>query len=53
MQSQGKLPGYQMLGAIIDGPQGMVFFKLTGPQAAVTAAAKDFDAMLASLHAQH
>lgn len=53
MQSQGKLPGYQMLGAIIDGPQGMVFFKLTGPKAAVAAAAKDFDAMLASLHAQH
>lgn len=53
MQSQGKLPGYQMLGAIIDGPQGMVFFKLTGPKAAVASASKDFDAMLASLHAQH
>ncbi len=50
MQSQGKQPNSRMLGAIIDGPQGMVFFKLTGPAAAVGAASKGFDAMLASLH---
>lgn len=53
MQSTGKQPDYRMLGAIVDGPQGFVFFKLTGPAKAVTSASKDFDALLASLHASH
>jgi len=49
MQSQGKQPQWRMLGAIVQGPQGPVFFKLTGRVGSVTRATKDFDALLASL----
>jgi hypothetical protein len=51
MQSQGEKPNWRLLGAIVQGPQGPVFFKLTGPAATVRAAAKDFDGLLASLKA--
>jgi hypothetical protein len=51
MKSQGSMPGWRMLGAIVQGPQGPVFFKLTGPVGTVRGAAKDFDALLASLTA--
>jgi len=51
MKSQGSMPGWRMLGAIVQGPQGPVFFKLTGPAGTVRGAAKDFDALLASLTA--
>lgn len=43
-------PGYRMLGAIAEGPGGMVFFKLTGPEEAVGAAEDAFESLLASLH---
>jgi hypothetical protein len=49
MQSQGKKAGYRLLGAIVEGPQGNVFFKLTGPAASVAAAEGDFEALVASL----
>ena len=49
MQSQGKRAGWKLLGAIVEGPQGAVFFKFTGPAAVITGATKDFDALLASL----
>jgi hypothetical protein len=49
MQSQGKRPGYRLLGAIVEAPGGNVFFKLTGPAATVGAAEHDFDALVASL----
>ena len=49
MQSQEKKPGYRLLGAIVEAPEGLVFFKLTGPSAAVEAARADFDALLKSL----
>ncbi|MCW5968841.1 MAG: hypothetical protein KIT57_10025 [Blastocatellales bacterium] len=45
----GKKTGYRMLGAIVEGPQGAVFFKLTGPVATVGAAQNDFRALLKSL----
>ncbi len=51
MQSQGTKPGWRMLGAIVEGPQGPVFFKFLGPAGTVKAAAKDFDSLLASLTA--
>ena len=51
MQSQGTKPGWRLLGAIVQGPHGPVFFKLTGPAATVGRAEHDFDAMLASLTA--
>jgi hypothetical protein len=49
MQSQGEKPGYRLLGAIVEGPEGNVFFKLTGPEATVDAAEAAFDGLLASL----
>lgn len=49
MESQGKKTGYSLLGAIAEGPHGMVFFKMTGPKKTVHAAEPDFDALLASL----
>jgi hypothetical protein len=41
--------GFALRGAIAEGPDGAVFFKLTGPRRSVAAAAKDFDALVASL----
>jgi hypothetical protein len=49
MQSQGKRPDYRLLAAIAETPQGLVFFKLTGPAATVGAARAAFDALVASL----
>jgi hypothetical protein len=41
--------GYALRGAIAEGPNGAVFFKLTGPRRSVATAGKDFDALVASL----
>lgn len=41
--------GYALRGAIAEGPDGAVFFKLTGPRRSVALAGKDFDALVASL----
>lgn len=41
--------GWTLLGAIVEGPAGAVFFKLAGPEATVAAAKKEFDDLLASL----
>jgi len=49
MESQGKKSGYLLLGAIVTGPGGQVFFKLTGPDKTVEAASAEFDRLLASL----
>jgi hypothetical protein len=53
MRSPGATPAekpdWALLGAILDGPNGEVFFKLTGPATTVDAAAKDFDHMLGSI----
>ncbi|HYB54172.1 MAG TPA: hypothetical protein VEG84_09920 [Thermoanaerobaculia bacterium] len=49
MQSQGSRPNYRLLGAIVEAPEGLVFFKCTGPAATMSAAEKSFDALLASL----
>jgi len=52
MQSTGKKAGYRLLGAIVEAPQGNVFFKLTGPAPTVAAAQADFDSLVASIHKQ-
>lgn len=44
-----KKPGYRLLGAIVEGPQGSVFFKLTGPAKTVAAAKAEFDKLIGSL----
>jgi len=43
---------HALLGAIAEGPDGNVFFKLIGPRKTVRAAAKQFDAMLRTLARQ-
>ncbi len=53
MMGQGsstESPNWALLGAIAEGPNGSVFFKFTGPEAAVKAAGKAFDGMLKSIH---
>lgn len=42
-------PGFRLLGAIIEGPNGNVFFKLTGPEKTVAAAEKPFRKLLESV----
>lgn len=42
-------PGFRLLGAIAEGPQGSVFFKFTGPADVVAANLAAFDKMIASL----
>ena len=44
-----KKPNYRLLGAIVEAPDGLVFFKLTGPAQTVQAAEPEFQAMLRSL----
>ncbi len=40
---------YRLLGAIVEAPEGLIFFKLTGPAQTVADAEKEFGAMVASL----
>lgn len=44
-------PGYRMLAAVVEGPGGPWFFRVTGPSATVVAAKPGFDALLASVEA--
>lgn len=48
-QAQEPQAGYRLLGAIVEGPQGAVFFKLTGPEMVVEDSRDEFDALLASI----
>lgn len=45
----GPQPNQRLLGAIVDGPEGPVFFKLLGPTPTVTSAEDAFAALVASL----
>lgn len=49
MQSQGKKENYRLLGAIIDAPEGLVFFKFTGPAKTIAASEVDFNSLVNSL----
>ena len=42
-------PGYRMVGAIVEAPQGNVFFKLTGPEKSILAAKSAFESMLTGI----
>ena len=47
------VPGYRLLGAVIEGPGGNnLFVKFTGPVKTVTASEKQFDQLLASFRPQ-
>lgn len=48
-QPSAPKPGYRMLGAIVEDPSGVVFFKLTGPAKTIAAAQNDFKTMLKSV----
>jgi hypothetical protein len=41
--------GYRLIGAIVEGPGGNVFFKLTGPAKTIAAQQKNFELLLASI----
>lgn len=43
---------FMLLGAVVDGGERQHFFKMTGPKKTVTAAKKDFDALVASFRAK-
>jgi hypothetical protein len=47
--SQTRRPGFQLLGAIVEAPEGAVFFKFTGPSKTVEANRAAFDKMIASI----
>jgi len=49
MGSSTPKPGYRLLGAIVEGPGGNVFFKLTGPEKTVSSAEKSFRKLLDGL----
>ncbi len=49
MQSAGKKPNSRLLGAIIEAPHGLVFFKCVGPAATIAKAQPEFDRLVASL----
>lgn len=46
MQVTAEKPGFRLIGAIVQGPQGAVFFKFTGPEKTVEANAAKFLAMV-------
>ncbi len=48
MKSQGKKPGYRLLGAIVEAPRGLVFFKCTGPAPTIGKAQADFESLIGS-----
>jgi hypothetical protein len=52
MQAGTPQPGYRLLGAIVEGPQGSVFFKFTGPAKTVAQNQAAFEKMMDSLAAQ-
>lgn len=48
MKSQGKKPGYRLIGAIVEAPRGLIFFKCTGPAATLGKAQADFESLVGS-----
>ncbi len=49
MQSGGKKPGWSLSGAIVEAPEGLVFFKCVGPAATIQKAQPEIDELLKSL----
>jgi hypothetical protein len=49
VQTKAIKQNYRLLGAIVEAPEGNVFFKFTGPAMTVAANQAKFDAMLSSL----
>ena len=51
-QQEVKKPRFRMVAAVVEAPQGLLFFKLIGPFNTVAAAEHDFNSLLGSLHRQ-
>jgi hypothetical protein len=50
MMAGGKpVAGYRLIGAIVEGPGGSVFFKLTGPAKTIAAQQKNFEQLIQSI----
>lgn len=49
MAGAKPVAGYRLIGAIVEGPGGSVFFKLTGPAKTIAAQQKNFEQLLASM----
>lgn len=49
MQATGSKPGHRLLGAIVEGPQGAVFFKFTAPAKTAAAQQSAFEGLLKSV----
>jgi hypothetical protein len=49
MQAGAPKLGYRLIGAIVEGPQGAVFFKFTGPTKTVAAQQTAFEALMKSV----
>ena len=49
MESTVRKQDYRLLGAIVEGPQGMVFFKFTGPAQTAGAHEANFNQLVSSL----
>lgn len=45
-------PGYKLIGAIAEGPEGAVFYKFTGPEATVQKAEQEFYQLIESIRQQ-
>jgi hypothetical protein len=49
MESQGKKENFRLFGAIVEAPEGKLFFKFTGPAKTVEGAGAEFDALIGSI----
>lgn len=52
MQSTGKKENFRLLGAIVEAPEGAVFFKFTGPSKTITGAEGEFNQLVGSMTKQ-
>ncbi len=50
MATKAAKPGFRLLGAIVEAPQGNVFFKFTGPARTVASHEAAFQAVLKTIH---
>ncbi len=50
MANGAPVPGFRLLGAIVEGPQGNIFVKFTGPARTIGANQLQFEQLLASFH---
>lgn len=49
MESQGKKENFRLFGAIVEAPEGKLFFKFTGPAKTVEGSGAEFDALIGSI----